>query len=190
MNDRLNLGVYFDTLPTCNWDTPFTRPKHFDDMFTKDLDDLVKNYKKASIKKPNEYTYQIPQNFTTFDYYNKCLTPILEANQIFQFDLQFITENLQYRILSPKSKFENWHRDAENLHSSRRKLVIISNLSSPDDYEGGEIEIWLNGDKPLTLPKDQYTAFIFPSFYLYKENPVTKGIKKELKMWVGGTPFR
>ena len=62
-------------------------------------------------------------------------------------------------------------------------------LSSPDEYEGGDLEINI-GSTPLKVKKQKGHIAIFPSFLLHRVSPVTKGLRKSLVWWVGGSQFR
>ena len=69
----------------------------------------------------------------------------------------------------------NWHFDADP-HSFNYaiKLTTLINLSV-DEYEGGEFFLWDGGAVVIKPFKKPGTLITFPSFYLHKVNPVTKG---------------
>lgn len=69
----------------------------------------------------------------------------------------------------------NWHFDADpHSYNYTIKLTTLINLSN-ENYEGGEFLLW--DGKPITIKQYQKpgTLITFPSFYLHKVNPVTKG---------------
>ena len=74
---------------------------------------------------------------------------------------------------------------------NRRKLATTVQLSDPKDYEGGDFQIWYGGeDGFITLPREKGDVLIFPTFYLHRVTPITKGERRALVFWTGGEPFR
>ena len=59
-------------------------------------------------------------------------------------------------------------------------------LSDPDEYEGGQLEIW---GKPIDVYKKGSIIF-FPSWMPHRVTPVTKGTRYSLVMWFMGAPFK
>jgi len=85
----------------------------------------------------------------------------------------------------------DWHHDVW-LESSRpfsRKLSVVVQLSSPDEYQGGEFEFFgLQNPGATFLP--QGSILIFPSFLQHRVLPVTKGLRRSLVTWVEGPNWR
>ena len=52
-----------------------------------------------------------------------------------------------------------------------RKISFTVQLSDPDDYEGGELE--LNTGKILKPPNARGTVALFPAFIMHRVTPVT-----------------
>jgi len=61
-------------------------------------------------------------------------------------------------------------------------------LTDPEEYEGGDLE--MNIGNILEIPRKQGATIIFPSFYLHRVTPITKGTRKSFVLWVGGEPYR
>jgi PKHD-type hydroxylase len=40
------------------------------------------------------------------------------------------------------------------------------------------------------MPKQKGAAVLFPSFLLHRVTPVTRGTRKSLVLWVGGSPYK
>lgn len=110
----------------------------------------------------------------------------------FQFDLTGFYEPMQLGIYSSdKNGHYDWHIDSGVKDSMPpRKLSMALTLSDPSEYEGGEFQVRITQDKPLTLETKRGRAWFFPSYTLHRVAPVTKGIRRSLVMWVGGPPFR
>ena len=70
-----------------------------------------------------------------------------------------------------------------------RKLSMTVQLSDSEDYEGGDFEFHSSyapiAPDPVALRK-KGTVLIFPSFFLHRVTPVTKGERKSLVAWADG----
>jgi len=73
---------------------------------------------------------------------------------------------------------------------NQRKLTYIIHLNDPSEYEGGELQLFLNYDKIFRVPNEKGTMVLFPSFILHKITPLTKGTKEVTMGFVGGKPFK
>ena len=107
----------------------------------------------------------------------------------FGFDGMQITEMAQYTEY-PEGGFYDWHMDCDLVMKNEppvRKISMTLILSSPDEFEGGGLEI----AKPnqIVRPKQGHAIF-FASFINHRVIPVTKGLRKSLVMWFGGEPFK
>ena len=106
----------------------------------------------------------------------------------YRFDLQGFQTELQLADYSNEGFFD-WHMDFGAGDISNRKLSITVQLSSPDEYEGGELQFMIN-QNIVTAPKEKGTAVIFPSFMLHRVTPVSKGSRKSIVGWIAGPPYR
>ena len=73
-----------------------------------------------------------------------------------------------------------------NLIGKTRKISMSLVLSDPDEYEGGQLEIW---GKSIDVYKKGSIIF-FPSWMPHRVTPVTKGTRYSLVMWFIGAPFK
>jgi PKHD-type hydroxylase len=112
----------------------------------------------------------------------------------FGFDIESV-ENIQYGIYNENDKYD-WHIDTNWSNPDsvyHRKISVAIQLSSPDEYEGGDFEIeseeWNDWDWTNRV-KEKGTVIVFPSFLRHRVTPVTKGTRKSLIAWVDGLPFR
>ena len=93
----------------------------------------------------------------------------------------------------------DWHQDgiggwksihnnpsSVNLHGKTRKLSMSLMLNNPDEYEGGQLEIW---GKSVDVYKKGSIIF-FPAWQPHRVTPVTKGTRHSLVMWFMGAPFK
>ncbi len=107
----------------------------------------------------------------------------------FQYDLFGFAEQMQYTVYKKKNHY-TWHVDSiSNTPNPPRKLSAVMLLSSPEDYKGGDLELFYE-DKPKAMDRVRGRLFLFPSFVLHRVTPVTKGVRKSLVIWVSGNKFR
>jgi PKHD-type hydroxylase len=109
-------------------------------------------------------------------------------NQYFKFDLFGFTEGFQFTRYDAPSGFYGSHID-KMLNGVVRKLSITIQLSTPEDYEGGELELHFSKD-PMVMPKEHGKLIAFPSYVLHEVRPVTKGTRYSLVAWITGKPFK
>ena len=99
-----------------------------------------------------------------------------------------ITEKAQVSEYS-KGQFYHWHTDMPidmDTEPPVRKLSMTLLLNDPSEFEGGNLEI---ANRTMTPMKRGHAA-IFASFLQHQITPVTRGLRKSLVMWFGGTPFK
>lgn len=82
----------------------------------------------------------------------------------------------------------NWHMDL-NPSAPSRKISYIINLTSSDDYTGGELE-FLNLDPGSNDLNSQGSIIVFPSYMTYRIKPVLSGRKDVIIGHVHGAVFR
>jgi PKHD-type hydroxylase len=112
--------------------------------------------------------------------------------QYYNFDLYGFSEDFQYTIYeSDNLGHYTWHTDngVTNQQRTPRKLSIVLQLSNPEDYEGGDLEIFTQSE-PIKVMKKRGLLAAFPSYRLHRVTPVTSGIRKTLVIWVCGPSFR
>lgn len=158
-------------------------------MTTAETENGQKN--EDSIRKSN-IKWLIPEADKTEWMYEKIIQQVLEANfNMFKFDLSYIKDAIQYTEYNGEADGGyDWHMDVGAFPNNTRKLSITIQLSDPADYEGGDFEIWTGGTEPKKLPKEKGAVIIFPSYLMHRITPVTKGVRKSLVLWVGGTTFK
>lgn len=88
----------------------------------------------------------------------------------------------------------NWHIDTmfQSPNPSQRKLSMVIQLSDPNDYEGGQLEIqpWMMEPPPADKLKNQGTVVVFPSLLHHRVTPVTKGTRYSMVAWMEGPKWR
>jgi PKHD-type hydroxylase len=121
---------------------------------------------------------------------DKIMSQVTEANNtIWNFDLKSIIDNIQYTEYDGNGGHYDWHLDIGPGSISHRKISVVIQLSDPNDYVGGDLQI-MTGSEYTTIPRGKGTVVIFPSFLLHRVVPLTSGNRKSLVLWVGGEHYK
>ncbi|PHZ83281.1 2OG-Fe(II) oxygenase [Paremcibacter congregatus] len=112
----------------------------------------------------------------------------------FPFDLLGFDEGFQVLKYSGDAlsgpDFYDWHIDMGHSGASQsRKLSVLIQLSKPDTYQGGALEVNFDGTA-IPLGTAQGTLCVIPSFTLHRVCPVTAGRRYSLATWVHGPTFK
>ena len=138
----------------------------------------------------------------------------------FRYDLTNIDgENLQYTKYS-EGQYYNWHNDAgisnyykpqyvgnsgnfdddpNNLQTTDflktscelvRKLSFTLQLSDPDEYEGGNVQLIDDSGKSYIAPRQRGTIILFDSRTQHRVIKVKKGVRKSIVGWVLGPRWK
>jgi PKHD-type hydroxylase len=101
-------------------------------------------------------------------------------------------EVLQYTVYN-QGMFCGWHIDdtKKDDHGGDRVATAILQLSGPDDYDGGELQILLEdetapgaGDeKAFTVHKKKGSVIFFQGDVCHRVTKVTRGARKTLVCW-------
>ncbi|HEY5569080.1 MAG TPA: 2OG-Fe(II) oxygenase [Gammaproteobacteria bacterium] len=113
-----------------------------------------------------------------------------ECNRrFFCVDIYGIEGNIQLaRYDSSDQGLYGWRTDLAD-SAPLRKISISIQLSRPEDYEGGDLEL-LFRSPPQKLEKARGALIAFPSFALHRVTPVTRGTRWSLVAWIQGNRWR
>lgn len=131
----------------------------------------------------------------------------------FLYDLRCIDgESMQYTQYSV-GQFYGWHNDAglsgqykpvtvgnrvdglgqdfmnENTEMVR-KLSFVMQLSDPDDYEGGNLQLLDEVGKSYFAPRKRGTVILFDSRTSHRVLPVKSGLRKSIVGWTVGPRWK
>ena len=124
---------------------------------------------------------------------NKADTIGSNSNEVRSSKVRWIPQNDDWHYATENGHY-TWHQDIGPGMLSKRKISITVQLSGPEEYEGGDLEVFTGGNYKegdfIKSPKGMGTVFIFPSYLLHRVTPVTKGIRRSFVLWVGGSPYR
>jgi PKHD-type hydroxylase len=112
-----------------------------------------------------------------------------DANRdTFGFALDGFDERLQVAAYGP-GHYYDWHIDRGRGNAAgRRKLTLSVQLSDPDDYAGGDLEVNADG-RPFPAPRELGTAIVFAATTLHRVAPVDCGLRRSLVAWAHGPAF-
>lgn len=123
---------------------------------------------------------------------NRIIDVVRVANRdAYGFDLTDFSESPQVaRYGAEREGHFTWHSDiGDGRVASKRKLTMVAQLSEPEDYEGGALEV-MPSNAVLTANKSRGTVTMFPSYLLHRVTPVTSGERYSLTIWAHGPAFR
>lgn len=141
----------------------------------------------------------IPRSDEWLWLYQKMMDFAKEANdETWNFDLISADECIQYtEYYANENGHYDWHQDVgPGELASKRKVSITLQLSDDDEYDGGDLEITAGGDGRGVLqtghicPRGKGIAVVFPSYLMHRVSEVTKGTRRSLVLWVGGSHYR
>ena len=147
-----------------------------------ELESTVNDYRLSEIS-------WIDDNPKTQWIYEKLANYAKMANkEMWNFDLWDYYDSLQYTKYYGNGGHYDWHADLGS-GISNRKLSCVLQLSTPEEYEGGDLEMNPGGGV-ISVPKGLGTLCLFPSFLLHRVTPLTSGVRKSLVTWIAGANFR
>ena len=115
--------------------------------------------------------------------------------EFYHFDL---TDPEAFQITKYDEKNQGFykpHQDQQYDFADRqqtvRKLSMSIQLTSPEHYEGGQLQFPDDKDSfNVEDAMDQGTVVFFPSYIKHGVTPVTKGIRYSLVCWIHGPNFK
>lgn len=119
-------------------------------------------------------------------------------DKYFQYDLYGFSF-FQYTEYGSNFDHYDWHMDLDPIKeveigyvASARKLSASVILSDPNDYEGGDFEIYQKSDNTAehTVNQEKGSIIFFPSYSMHRVTPVSDGVRKSLVVWIEGPKFK
>ena len=131
----------------------------------------------------------IPLLPTTEFVFDKIAHCVKEANEKqFKLSLTGFSEDIQFTEYESEGAHYDWHVDIGQT-KFKRKLSVVTQLSDPNDYVGGELLINLGGRGGTPIGKQQGSVILFPSFLLHKVTKIESGVRYSLVNWISGPPW-
>ena len=133
----------------------------------------------------------------------------------FLYDISNIDgENIQFTYYN-EGEFYSWHNDAGLSQNYKpiatrssnvtgevisdfvnknceytRKLSVVVQLSDPNEYEGGNLQIMGENGKSYIAPRQRGSIIIFDSRAQHRVLKIKKGLRKSLVAWIVGPRWR
>lgn len=107
---------------------------------------------------------------------------------MWNFDIWGYQDNFQYTVYYGDGGHYDWHADL-GPGISNRKISCVLQLSDPEEYEGGDLQMNPGGNI-LNVPKGLGVVCFFPSFLLHRVTPLNGGVRKSLVNWFCGANLR
>ena len=150
-------------------------------------DNLVSDTRRCTVR----WLHPSPQWRALFDEVTLLFQQTNQNN--FGLDISFVPE-IQFTEYdeSNNGKFD-WHEDINWLdpRPTHRKLSMSVQLSSGDEYEGGDLTFREDiQTPPADTMRSKGSVIVFPSFVGHCVTPVTKGKRYSLVAWMEGPQFR
>ena len=131
----------------------------------------------------------IPDEVGTQWIYQKIADLTKIANrEMWNFDVWGFHDQLQYTTYYGDGGHYDWHMDV-GAGISNRKISCVVQLSDPNEYEGGELQMNPGGNI-INVPKGLGLVCFFPSFLLHRVTPLNGGVRRSLVTWLCGANFR
>lgn len=122
--------------------------------------------------------------------YDRIMGYITEANNaLWDFNLHTVIDQIQYTEYQGNGGHYDWHLDIGPNSINHRKVSVVVQLSNPDDYVGGDLELH-PGNTSFAVPRKKGAVVVFPSFLLHRVTPLTSGLRRSLVLWAGGEPYK
>jgi|TARA_R110002167_G_scaffold143829_1_gene333413 PKHD-type hydroxylase len=137
----------------------------------------------------SDVKFLFPNSLTSWIFQRLTMVVTEMNDRYFNFDLASFDQGLQLtRYDGEQEQHYDWHVD-RGMGTGQRKLSLTLQLSDPNDYEGGDLELRFGKD-PVKINKDRGMIALFPSYTMHRVKPVTKGIRYSLVAWVSGPAFK
>jgi PKHD-type hydroxylase len=141
------------------------------------------------LEKRNSRIFWVPTDSSTASLYEHLTNAIKSVNDLFfQYEIEHL-EHLQFTQYSVDNPHFHRHLDMAMGDNKHRKLSFSVQLSDPNSYEGGDLQLHYT-DKPVTVSRQQGIINFFPSWLLHEVTPVTSGTRYSLVGWVRGPRFK
>lgn len=119
-------------------------------------------------------------------------TAMFANEACWDFVISDFTGPLQFTDYEGAGAHYDWHTDWGPGVGALRKLSVTIQLSEPEDYVGGDLEL-MDMDVPpaaRAAMRSRGAAVVFPSFIQHRVTPIVSGRRKSLVAWLGGSAFR
>ena len=97
----------------------------------------------------------------------------------------------QYKPVSIGNRTDGLGQDFLNENTEMvRKLSFVLQLSDPDDYEGGNLQLLDEAGKSYIAPRQRGTMILFDSRTMHRVLKVKSGVRKSIVGWTVGPRWK
>tara|TARA_R100000005_G_C5003371_1_gene211589 strand:+ start:7066 stop:7632 length:567 start_codon:yes stop_codon:yes gene_type:complete len=176
-------------------------PKDVVDIFLKEEKEFKRNLEKGLVSgddNPNISIRNSDCSWISSKHWmaGLCYHYILKANEEnFRYDIgSFGNREIQYTSYT-EGQYYKWHVDTslaiqEEDTDRVRKLSFSLQLSDPEEYSGGELQLLSDDNFSYFAPKTKGSIIIFDSRMRHRVRKVNSGCRKSLVGWVEGPVWR
>ena len=95
------------------------------------------------------------------------------------------------RLVSIGNRTDGLKQDFLNENTEMvRKLSFVLQLSDPDDYEGGNLQLLDEAGKSYIAPRQRGTMILFDSRTMHRVLKVKSGVRKSIVGWTVGPRWK
>jgi PKHD-type hydroxylase len=170
-------------------------------------DQIVSEGKKLKLREAGSYTNLLVDrnirsaNISWIDYYNEQFEDVWkfverkfhEANaNAFGVDISHL-RSLQFTNYPAESEGHyDWHEDVfwEKDEIYNRKLSMVVQLTDPEEYTGGNLELCVPIPPEQDILRKKGTIIVLPSFVRHRVTKVESGERNSLVAWIEGPLWR
>ncbi len=147
---------------------------------------ISNNIKNEDIRKSNVAWFRSPTPDTKWLWDKMSALTTMANARNYNFTLVGFLEAFQFTEYDTEGSHYTWHMDHGGGVLGKRKLSLCIQLSDPETYEGGNLELFY-GLPAVVAKRDRGTAVIFPSYTMHRVTPITSGKRYSLVVWASGT---
>lgn len=181
-----------DTVENWAWNIDTFSPEELDAIIemgnSAELHKAVTYGQQSDKNRNSRVTFLYPNEYTSWIFYKMAGSITAMNERYFGFDLSGMEQGLQFTKYEAPGEHYDWHID-KGYMTPVRKLSVSLQLSDPNDYDGGQLELMF-GRKTHKVNKHRGMMAFFPSYVLHRVRPVTEGTRYSLVCWVSGPAFK
>jgi PKHD-type hydroxylase len=149
----------------------------------------------SGVREPRvDYDYRVCKNFKVpgdsdeFKWiYDRVFENAGKINQQhWKFDLQPKLTEMEYNEYDAENGAHfGWHSDKHDAGPrSKRRITMVIQLSRPEDYAGGELQLRTISGEPVVFSKERGATILFTGEVDHRVTMLAKGKRKSLVSWL------
>lgn len=167
----------------------------FETLTDKHFDLIDKCYKSAEFRDGSSSAYypdfrkhniEITGQNSHSSYYKICelLKKCVEADDHFQTYTSMVKTSSFLLSEYKKGMFYKKHSDNAAMRDCRTDWSCTLFLNNSDEYEGGELKIYLNDEKSIDIKLNRGEYVLYPTGYIHEVAEITSGSRRVCVFWI------